>query len=156
MIFIATLNQKMIIALLAALLFLLGSCGPSEEEKSRSAKLQKTRQDSLVKAVEYATQQKIESKLRLQDSIQFETAMLEGLRNRLIFVNADLEAAKDRLLTMKQPQFLRTPAEREQQVKNQNIRIANLANEIIEIQSKMQLSAFRLEKSQSSLKNLDK
>lgn len=130
---------------------ILLACGSSEKERIRLAELQKVKQDSLIKAVQLATQKRIEQKLMLQDSINTVSAQLEGIRNRAIVIHADLEAAKDKLETIKRPQFLRTPSEREAQIRSQTIRISMLENEIIELQKKAQKAGFLLEKWQRSL-----
>ena len=143
--------KKLILLLSALVLF---ACGPSEKERAVQAEREKIKQDSLIKAVQLATQKIIERKLLLQDSISMIAAQLENMKTKAIVIHADLEAAKDRLETIKQPQFLRTPSEREAQIRNQNIRISSLQNEIIELGTKAQQAMSLHENLQESLNAL--
>ncbi|MBT1696178.1 hypothetical protein KK083_04790 [Fulvivirgaceae bacterium PWU4] len=143
------------VALLLSTIILF-ACGPSEKEKALQAAREKAKQDSLIKAVQLTTQRLFERKLLLQDSISVITAQLDGMKNRAMVIRADLEAAKDKLEMIKQPQFLRTPSEREAQIRSQNIRISMLENEIIELQATAQQAmALRddLQRSLNALKN---
>lgn len=145
--------KKLILLVLASILF---TCGPSEKEKAFQVAREKARQDSLIKAVQLTTQRLFERKLQLQDSISVIAAQLEGMKNRAMVVRADLEAAKGKLETIKQRQFLRTPSEREAQIRSQNIRISLLENEIIELQTTAQQAMVlrdNLQRSLNALKN---
>ena len=59
------------------------------------------------------------------------------MRNRLIALTGDLEAAKDKLGTIKEFQFLRTDAERQQQIKDQTVIIMSLENDLGPVQERI-------------------
>ena len=132
-------------------LLLIFSCGPSAEEKARQASIQKAREDSIRIATEAETKHRMERKLILEDSLQNEQSMLEGMNNRLIYLQADLVAAKDKLEIIKQPQFLRTPTEREQQIKAQVIRISELEEEITLLQQELRIKKAMIIKIEGSI-----
>lgn len=124
------------LALFYIILLTLISCG-GEVEKQRLAELQKAREDSIREAVELETRTRLERRNALQDSIRNGESMLSGFRNRLISVTGEVAAAKDKLNTIKGFQFLRTDAEREQQIKNQTVIILSLENDLSSMQEKI-------------------
>jgi hypothetical protein len=123
------------------LIFVL-SCGQSAEEKAAK---EKARTDSIVKATEEATRNKIEMAQSLKDSISKGTNVLNMLEKRLVAEKADLEVAKDRLVKIKEFHFGRTAAEREQQIKNQIVAIDEIEKTIESLDSKITLVNQKIE-----------
>lgn len=113
------------------------SCGSGADEKSRVAALQKSREDSIRKAVEAETRLRLELKLALEDSVRTYNIKLKELNNKITFLKADLLAGQDKLQTIRQPQFLRTPTEREQQIKEQALKISAIENELSAAQAEL-------------------
>jgi ABC-type Fe3+-citrate transport system substrate-binding protein len=105
---------------------LLIACGPSKEE-------QRAHEDSVRQATEKAMTDRFNKILELKDSIKSTETLVETLSNRLIVRRADLETFNDRLARIKGFQLLRTPEERESQIKTQVIEIEKLQNETISI-----------------------
>lgn len=101
----------------------------SQSEKERKA-LQQEREDSIRTATEKATRLRMEKIQSLKDLLAQTESEKEGMGNRLSMLKAELEVAKDKLTTIKQYQFLRTPSEREEQVRAQALAIELLENEI--------------------------
>lgn len=132
------LNSYRIWYLLLAYMIL--SCSPSKEERALA---QKVREDSIRVAAERSAMHIV----ALKDSIDNTLSSIEATENRLIVRKADLAAATDKLNVIKRPQFLRTPEEREQQVRTQMIVIQNLENDVIKL-------AYRLEKKKQLVTNL--
>lgn len=92
----------------------LTQCGPSERER---AELQKAREDSIILATERATKLRIQQRSALISQSQTLEANIEGKQNLLSVLNADLVVQRDKLERVRQPQFLRTPQEREGQIR---------------------------------------
>lgn len=128
------------------------ACGPSAEER---AKLQKAREDSIRVATENATKQRLEMKLALNDSIKNLESMKEALENRLTFLKGELEVAKDKMTSIKEVQFLRTPGEREQQIRSQALIIDQLEKEIEELPGKIQLTGNKITQTKADLKKYE-
>lgn len=130
--------KKIIFTLSTLGLLAIISCGPSAEEKAAAEKRKadstataiKQQMDSIAKATEQATKLKMETKLALQDSIKNTTMNKEYMEMELSEAKADLEAAKDGMGKIKEWQLGRTPAEREQQIKNQTYKIDGLEKQI--------------------------
>lgn len=140
-----------LLSIVAVSLFLV-ACGPSAEEKAR---LQKIREDSIRIAAENATRKRLETKLALTDSINSFEAQVEGLENRLTYVKAELEVATDKMITIKQVQFLRTPAEREQQIRAQAVIIDQLQKETETLPERIQLFKIKIAEFKSRLKQFE-
>jgi hypothetical protein len=132
-------------------LFVFISCGPNAQEIAR---LQKAREDSIRLAVENATKIKLERIAALQGIISDLTSQREGLQNRLVLLKAELEVAKDKMNSIKQVQFLRTPAEREQQIRNQSTIIQNLELEIEGVPTRIGVIVHDMEVAVQELKDL--
>lgn len=118
--------------LILLVLLSISSCGPGAEEKAR---LQKAREDSIRMATEMATKLRIENKLVLENDLREKLFTKEGHENRLNYLKADIEVQQDKLNSIKQPQFLRTPEEREEQIRSQVLLIENIQNEISELKT---------------------
>ncbi|WP_331963141.1 hypothetical protein [Ohtaekwangia sp.] len=109
-----------------AMVYLITSCGNRAKELAQ----QKMREDSIRIATEHAVRMRLDKIQSLEDSLADIESEQEGLDNRLMIFKADLEAAKDKLATIKQYQLLRTADEREQQVRDQGIIIEKLEREV--------------------------
>ena len=133
-------------------LLILTACGPSAEEK---AKLQKAREDSIRVATENATRYKLEMKLALTDSIKNLEALKEGIENRLTYLKGELEVAKDKMTRIKEVQFLRTPDERERQIRSQALTIDQLEKEIEELPNRIQQTINKITQTKSDLKKYE-
>lgn len=142
---ILTMNR-----VLTLILITLFACGPSAEEK---AKMQKEREDSIRVATENATRLKLEKKLSLEEALRNAEATKEGLENRLTFLKGELEVQKDKLNTIKEPQFLRTPQEREQQIRAQVMAIEQAEKDIKSIQEEIVKSGQRMDDLKRELKD---
>lgn len=110
--------RSLLVILAAACM--LAQCGPSQEERAR---IQKAREDSITLAAQKATLLKIQQKQTLEQEIQTLEFTIEGKKNLLTVLNADLVVQRDKLARIKQPQFLRTPQERESQIRTMVITI---------------------------------
>lgn len=134
---------------LPLILIVLLACGPSAEEK---AKMQKEREDSIRVATENATRLRLEKKLSLEEALRNAEATKEGLENRLSFLKGELEVQKDKLNSIKEPQFLRTPQEREQQIRVQVMAIEQAEKDIMNIQEEIVKSGQRIDDLKRELK----
>lgn len=132
------------------ILITMFACGPSAEEK---AKIQKHFEDSIRVATENATRLKVEKKYSLMEELKISESTKEGQENRLSYLKAELEVQKDKLNTIKQPQFLRTTTEREQQIRLQAMRIEQAEKEITNLRDEVNKSAQRIYDLKAELKN---
>lgn len=143
-------HNKMNKLILLVMLTMVG-CGPGAEEKAR---LQKVREDSIRLATEMATKLQIENKQALQNELQDKLSMKEGAGNRLSYLKAEIEVQKDKLNTIKQPQFLRTPEEREAQIRSQVLLIEGLQNEVTALDATIRKLEDEVNILKEKLKNL--
>jgi hypothetical protein len=141
--------MKKILPLILVTLF---ACGPSAEEK---AKIQKEREDSIRVATESATRLRLEKKLSLTEELKNAEANKEGQENRLSFLKGELEVQKDKLNTIKQPQFLRTPDEREQQIRAQVMTIEQAEKDIANLQDEIAKTGQRINDLRRELKDYE-
>lgn len=141
--------MKIIIPLI---LITLIACGPSAEEK---AKIQKEREDSIRVATENATRLRLEKKLSLTEELKNAEATKEGQENRLTYLKGELEVQKDKLNTIKQPQFLRTPDEREQQIRTQVMTIEQAEKDITNLQDEIVKTGQRINDLKRELKDYE-
>ena len=98
------------------LLFFVYSCSPNSDER---AALQASREDSIIKAVEKATVQRMELIFQLRAD---RTSLLDKrgeLMQKIKDAELNLEIQKDRLQRIKAPRLLRTSFERTEQVRTQ-------------------------------------
>lgn len=137
---------------LLLILVTLFACGPSAEEK---AKIQKEREDSIRVATENATRLKLEKKLSLMEELKNAEATKGGQENKLTLLKGELEVQKDRLNTIKQPQFLRTPAEREQQIRAQVVVIENTEKDIANLQDEIFKTGKKIDDLKIELKSFE-
>lgn len=140
--------QKLVFSFL---LFILVSCNNSPDQKQYT----QHQLDSIVaveKAKEVARFQAIEDSIANKEKLEQEILDLksqkEGIENRLALELANLEVEKDRLKTIKEYQFLRTQAEKEEQIKTQSYLIQN-------IEKTIKNCNLRLEKLESQLRTID-
>lgn len=113
------LNKVLFVCSLSA----IWSCGPSKQELAAA---QSNRDDS----IRVATERSIAFRKALEDSVRTAEVDRERVSKRIVVLKAELVAAMDKLDVIRTPKFLRTPAERERQVKNQVIIIHQLEEQI--------------------------
>lgn len=131
---------------------LLFACGQSEQQRKA---LQQEREDSIRSATEKATRLRMEKIQSLKDLVLQTESEKEGLENRLSLLKAELEVAKDKLTTIKQYQFLRTPAEREEQVRAQALVIDQLEKGITTSLDELARREEIIRKTKNELKNYE-
>ncbi len=112
--------MKQIILLL--LMTGLCSCGPGAKE---IAAAQRQREDS----IRNATRLQLEKQQALQQSLEHKRLEKSAIENNIMILVANLEAAKDKLNSIKQYQFLRTANEREAQIAGQVLLIQTIERE---------------------------
>jgi len=143
------LNLKKALFLILIVLF---ACGPRAEEK---AKIQKAREDSIRFATENATKLRFEKKLALTEELKNAVLTKEKQENRLSYLKGELEVQKDKLTEIKQPQFLRTPGEREQQIRTQVMTIEQAEKDIKEIKDEIGKTEVKISELKIELKNYE-
>ncbi len=131
---------------------LLFACGQSEQQRKA---LKQEREDSIRSATEKATRLRMEKIQSLRDLLSQTESEKEGLENRLSLLKAELEVAKDKLTTIKQYQFLRTPAEREEQVRAQALVIDQLEKGITTSLDELAKREEIIRKTKNELKNYE-
>lgn len=131
---------------------LLFACGQSEQQRKA---LQQEREDSIRSATEKATRLRMEKIQSLRDLLSQTEVEKEGMDNRLSLLKAELEVAKDKLTTIKQYQFLRTPAEREEQVRAQALVIDQLEKGITTSLDELAKREEIIRKTKNELKNYE-
>lgn len=131
----------------------MSACGPSAKER---VELQRLRDDSLKTAVENATKQKLAAISAMKDSIQSLQTKHEGYKNRLATLTVELEVARDKMNSIKQVQLLRTPEEREQQIREQSKTILKLETEISELPNRIRNLSNQIDRLSFSIKDLEK
>lgn len=120
--------------LMINVILLFTGCGPSAEElKNREALFA----DSVKKATEESTLKKIndeQAAKELEEKKRKEATERENdliyVKNRISDLEAELEVQKMKLEDIKKPVFLRTPQEKEQQVRDQVKRISGIEEDI--------------------------
>lgn len=105
----------------------LASCGPSAEEK---AAIERRKNDSIARAVEEETIHRMETKRRLEDSLAQMHDHIAFLKIELSDTKADLAVEQDRMSRIKEWQFLRSPQERDEQIRTQSLIIDDLHRSI--------------------------
>jgi hypothetical protein len=136
-----------LLAILATL-----SCGPSVKEQARAQQL---RDDSIRIATENVLKAKQQQKDALKEQIQNGLAIKEGHQNRLALFKAELAAEQDKLNVIKQPQFLRTPEERTQQIKHQMLVIDRKERSVLELQESLSAVDDMLKGLQEKLRDIE-
>lgn len=130
--------------------FFFGSCGQGTAEKTR---LQAVHDDSVKNAVEQNLKQKYAAKEAIQNSIQSLTSQLDGVNKRIEFLKANLEVANDEMNKIKEFHFGRSDNEREEQIRNQSLKIQNLEDEITALNSKINQDNSQLAEYNGELEN---
>jgi hypothetical protein len=82
-------------------------------------------------------------------------ATREGQENRLIYLKGELEVQKDKLNTIKKPQFLRTPDEREQQIRLQVMTIEQAEKDITNLKEEIVKTEQRINDLKRELKDYE-
>ncbi|MGE5410985.1 MAG: hypothetical protein ACM3MI_08495 [Clostridiales bacterium] len=116
---------------LLPLMFIL-SCRPSSEEL---AKIQKAREDSIKIAVANDFKARLEIKTELEKNLLDFESQYGGTQNRLQMFKGELEVQKDRLDRIKEFHLMRTPEEREAQIRAQVILLDSIKNEIPKVEA---------------------
>ena len=123
--------KKIFCAFVTILFVILISCGPNAKEKAAAEKI---KMDSIAQA----TQQKMEAKFALKESIKTATTDIQNMEVELTETKANLEVAKDGMGKIKEWQLGRTPQEREQQIKDQSYKIDELEKYVESLKSTIQ------------------
>ena len=128
-----TLNTSMKAFVASLFLIAFVSCNTKTEQKQYNQQ----QLDSIVAAEKnkeklrlQAIQDSIAQQEKLQQEILSLRAQREGTENRLSVEIAKLEVEKDKLTTIKEPQFLRTQEEREEQIRKQSYLIQDIEKTI--------------------------
>jgi len=132
---------------------LLISCGPSAEELAAQKQQQIAREDSIKNVTEKETKRKIEAKLAIQNYLERAANTLSSLKSELIETKGNLDAANDKMASIKEFQFGRTQAEREQQIKYQSMTISSFEERINEIEAKISETEMEIDKQKRALQN---
>lgn len=146
-----------IISALTSVVFviLLISCGQSEEEQAKLKLQQQAREDSIKRAGEEEAKKKFENKQAMQDSLSNVSIQLSIYKRSLMEAKASLEAAKDKMNTIREFQFGRTASERESQIKNQSITISSLEEELAQLIDQTKLAEDKLNRFKSVLQGFN-
>ena len=99
------------------------SCGPSAEEK---AQMQQQHDDSIKSVVEH--------KYAIQNEFKDDSQKLINLHSQLENEKASLEVENAKMNDVKGFKFLRTENEKEQQIKNQSLKIQSIQDNIIALE----------------------
>jgi Skp family chaperone for outer membrane proteins len=109
---------------------ILAACGESVEEKENTKKIT---EDS----IQLVTEKRLEVKYKLREELRDLESTKAQQETNLSRMRADLEVEYDRLNSVKQPKFLRPPHERENQIRNQVLRIEDTESRIAILQDKL-------------------
>jgi hypothetical protein len=118
--------KSMILLAISATLFLVTSCGISDKEKTALLQAQQAKDDSI--RVAQIKQVKDDEVLRsaLNDSLSANNNLLSRQQNALIQLRTDIYTANDEMTKIKAFHFGRMPQDRENQVRNQELKIQSL------------------------------
>ncbi len=109
------------------LLFILSSCGPSAEER---AAIQQRHDDSVKNVAVRETQKKMENLQEIKDKLEGLNKRTVTYKSELANLKADLDVANDKLKHIKEFHMLRTDSDREQQIRNQDLVIQSIEENI--------------------------
>lgn len=140
------------ILLYPLILLQFAQCGPNQAEQ---AEMQKAREDSIVLATQRSTQLRMEKKLTITNQIQNLEAELDGKSLRLSVLKADLVVQRDKLNRVKQPQFLRTPQDRESQIRSAVLAIEQTEKSIATLESEVMSASEKLTSLKQELKQYE-
>jgi biotin synthase-related radical SAM superfamily protein len=140
------------VQIIIASLILLTACGSNKEELEKA---QKAREDSIRSATESATLLKVEMIMKLADSIKKYEAQRQVLEDQLTQLKVELNVAIDKMETIKDIQLLRTPSEREEQIRNQSIVINQIEKEINKIPLQIQGTIMKINEFKSEIKKYE-
>ena len=147
--------MKLTTTTLSTLLFvaLLSSCGQSEEEKAKLQQQQQAREDSIKSAVEDETKHKLENIHALKDSLEKTNMSHSVYQANLMDAKANLEAAKDKMNSIKEFEFGRAASEREDQIKSQSMVITSLEQSVKDIEQQIKDDENRISQLKAALQN---
>ena len=140
--------KKIFCAFVTILFVILISCGPNAKEKAAAEKI---KMDSIAQA----TQQKMEAKFALKESIKTATTDIQNMEVELTETKANLEVAKDGMGKIKEWQLGRTPQEREQQIKDQSYKIDELEKYVESLKSTIQTTKQKINGLENELAKYD-
>ena len=140
--------KKIFCAFVTILFVILISCGPNAKEKAAAEKI---KMDSIAQA----TQQKMEAKFALKESIKTATTDIQNMEVELTETKANLEVAKDGMGKIKEWQLGRTPQEREQQIKDQSYKIDELEKYVESLKSTIQTTKQKINGLEKELAKYD-
>jgi hypothetical protein len=148
--------KPLIIPVMALAIFLIVSCGLSQNEKSALLNAQKAKDDSIRVAAVTQVKKTDSLKSSLNESIIFYTSLLGRQQSALILNKTAIYTANDEMTQIQAFHVGRTPQEREQQVAAQELKIQSLVSLQASLQTAIQqnidkISAFRIQL--SSLKD---
>jgi len=142
------IKQFLIGFLTSSSLLIVSSCGQTASEKAQT---QANHDDSLKNAVEQNIKQQYAAKEVVQNSIRTLNSQLNAFNSRIELLNANLEVANDEMSKIKEFHFGRTDGEREEQIRNQSLKIQNLEDEISDLNNKINQSNAQLAEYNSEL-----
>ena len=127
--------------LLSFFLFQISSCGPSAEER---AQIQQQREDSIKNAIEH--------KYAIENEFKESNQKLQNLRSQLENERANLEVENAKMNDLKGFKFLRTENEKEQQIKDQSLKIQSIQDNIAALEKNMTQIQEQLSSLESEIK----
>jgi hypothetical protein len=136
--------KRLITLVSATAVFLAASCGMNQNEKTSLLKAQKAKDDSTrVAQINYV--KKVESlKSALGDSLAFYINLLSRQQNGLILINTALYTANDDMTQIQAFHLGRLPQTREQQVRDQELKIQGLLSQQTFLQTAIQQSTSKI------------
>lgn len=141
--------MKPLISLVSvAAVFLIVSCGLSQNEKTSLLKTQQAKDDSIRVAQIDQVKKTDVLKSALGDSLAFYTALVSRQQNGLILNKTAIFTAKDEMTQVQAFHLGRTPQVREQQIRDQELKIQTLLSQQTLLQAAIQqntdkISTFR-------------
>jgi hypothetical protein len=124
------------------------SCGPSEAEIKKA-------QEQHDAEVRRQAEEALKHKLEVEQNIKAMSKGLSNLENQLRMQEAELVVQKDKLEQVKTPKFLRTPAEREEQLRSQALRVEEVEKYIIEIKAEIEKAKTNLAELKNELNRIN-
>lgn len=118
--------KSMILAALSATLILCTSCGLTEKEKIALLQAQQAKDDSIRIAQINQVKNQEAQKAALGDSLAAYKNLLTGQQNDLIQLRTNIYTANDEMTQIKAFHFGRMPKDRDDQIRNQELKIQSL------------------------------
>jgi hypothetical protein len=142
--------KPIILAALSATILLASSCGLSDKEKTALLQAQQAKDDSLRVAEIKQVKDEEATKSALSDSLSAYNDLLLRQQNALVQLRTEIYTANDEMTQIKGFHFGRMPQDRENQIRNQELKIQSLimtqANLVVAIQNSAEkLRAIKIE-----------